>query len=66
MSAVITCIDIQSALRLSPVEVQGLLEGRLRIDGTLAHGLANLFGSNIEFWLKRDSDYMAALDKVKT
>lgn len=50
--------EVAEALGLNRNDFADLLQGKLRLNETLAENLTTHFGSTVRFWLARDKEYM--------
>ncbi len=58
--------DLARRMDEPPPIILGLLEGRIKIDERLANKLSDVLGSSPEFWLKRELNYQADLERYVT
>ncbi|WP_431674487.1 ImmA/IrrE family metallo-endopeptidase [Rhizobium leguminosarum] len=56
--------EMASGLGMSENQLQALIDGRARIDATLASALSENLGSTPRFWLARDKTYVEELSRL--
>jgi Zn-dependent peptidase ImmA (M78 family)/plasmid maintenance system antidote protein VapI len=60
----IPAVEIAAALPGGMQKLRDLLEGRASIDASTARALQSSLGGSVSFWLKRQKNYEAALDRA--
>ncbi|GBU19889.1 MULTISPECIES: ImmA/IrrE family metallo-endopeptidase [Methylobacteriaceae] len=60
----LSAVDVSASLDGGIETLRGLVSGSVRIDGKLADKLASVLGGTPGFWLRRQSGYEEALERV--
>lgn len=61
----LTVAELAGAIDKTVEQAQGLVQGKVRISNKIAERLAKNFGTSVEFWLARESQYREDLHRLQ-
>lgn len=61
----VTTRDLSGGLRTTAEDTENLLDGNYAINAEIAEGLAGMVGGSLDFWMTREAQYRASVERVE-
>lgn len=61
----VTTRDLSGGLRTTAENIENLLDGNYAINAEIAMGLAGMVGGSLNFWMNREAQYRASVERVE-
>jgi Zn-dependent peptidase ImmA (M78 family)/plasmid maintenance system antidote protein VapI len=61
----VTTRDLSGGLRATAQDIENLLDGNYAINAEIAEGLAGVVGGSLNFWMTREAQYRASVERVE-